>query len=323
MPVDSTSYDGLPQSPATAYLSLFSGTSSNPPEADFEEGQLLHDYVIGKVIGRGAFGTVREAYTIDNSTKQTFAMKIIKKPSNDPEAIQSTFSKEINIWKSLDHPNILKLINQFETDNFYYCVMEYTSEGSLLDRVRKEPLSIQLIIDLSFDLACALRYLHEDKYIIHRDVKLENCLIQTRSGRLSVLLCDFGMADFYSPSKHHDSCGQGSLPYAAPEVLLNQHPIYDPKLDVWSFGVVLYALAVGSLPFVHSFEPKLVTKIVNADWDRQMVWAQLGGDELQGDAATVYDFVELFSHIFVVDRHARWSIRKVCEHAIYKGKHIV
>lgn len=103
----------------------------------------------------------------------------------------------------------------------------------------------------------------------------------------------------------------GSLPYAAPELLSTAEPIYHPSVDIWSYGVVVYALLVGNLPFTHSFVPKLRGLIQNAQWDRELLKSKLGdGND---------DWVELLEKCLTVDPEERASIRQVLTSSVFES----
>ncbi|CCJ29222.1 unnamed protein product [Pneumocystis jirovecii] len=280
----STSYEHLQESPASHFLSLFSTTPPNIyPD---EEGQQIGKYIIGKPIAHGSYSIVKEAITIENGHKNVHAVKIVRKNINGKnDIVQAEIEKELEIWKLLDHPHILPLFSIEDTQFATFCFTIKFSGGTLYDILKKEKgygLSNSEAKKYSYQLASALRYLHQDIHLVHLDVKLENCLLDTselENNRL--LLCDFGMAEFISStvidnthnstsnnnSKLISTTTRGSLPYVSPEIISSGKTIKEASSDIWSYGILLHALITGTLPFTHMYSPLLQMQILKGDWD--------------------------------------------------------
>ncbi|KAI5811073.1 kinase-like domain-containing protein [Peziza echinospora] len=281
-------------SPANQFLSGWA--THKTPEPD-DEGQEVGAYVLGKQVGYGGFSVVKEVFTIKNGVKITRAVKIVRKKAHaldhENEKIQAEFDHEVSIWRYLSHPHILPLLEVYDTPFATYCFTRLTTSGTLFDLVKanRQGLSAYTAQKYSYQLASALRYLHEDVRILHRDIKLENCLIDVSNDEEgSLLLCDFGMAEQMPGSNDDDSDSdsssysggrrphklhgpsdtstsiKGSLSYASPEMMISPCPQISAATDMWAFGVVLYALHTGSLPFNHTFQPKLQMMIAKGDW---------------------------------------------------------
>lgn len=206
-------------SPAYQYLSRYGSASGQGAGTDGYLGEQIGNYVIGKLIGYGAFSQIREAVTFENDVKVLRAVKIVKKVNTSQstekmEQVQAEFDHEVTLWKLLDHPNILKLITVEEDDTAIYCFAEKISNGTLLDSVRrlKQKLAssdeqvvrtnaqnmIPTTLDYLRQITSALSYLHNTMHIVHRDFKLENCLMEKQAdGSTKIILCDFGMSAFY------------------------------------------------------------------------------------------------------------------------------
>ncbi|CAE7334779.1 CPK2 [Symbiodinium sp. CCMP2456] len=167
-------------------------------------------------------------------------------------------NREIRIMKSLDHPNILKLIDVFEDQRFIYLVMELCSGGELLDRIiTLGHLTEALASSLMGQILRAIRYVHAQG-VAHRDVKLDNFLIAEVATQLedsTVKLGDFGLAKYTGQGL---KTPVGAVSYAAPEVLSGD---YSAACDMWSCGVILYILLSGQQPFYGS-TPREVRKQV-------------------------------------------------------------
>lgn len=196
-----------------------------------------------KVIGNGFFGTVRVAVLRNNSSKK-FAVKTIYK-----EKIQKNLhllQRELEILKTLDHPNIVKFYETYQDEKFFHFVMEYCSGGELLERIsdvgflnEKEAASIMKKI------FSAVKYLHEHG-IVHRDLKPENFLFSHKGNDAEIKIIDFGLSRQFENIGLKMQTMVGTAFYVAPEILAGN---YDYRCDNWSLGVITYILLSGRPPF--------------------------------------------------------------------------
>lgn len=196
-------------------------------------------------IGTGAFAEVWLAK--HRRTGDTRAVKIFKKAELSEEEVNSrTVFMEVEILRSLDHPNVLKVYEYFENDENFYIVMEYCEGGDVFDRLAKAgTFTERYAARVMRYLLKGLCYLHS-KHVVHRDIKPENLLV-TNSGSyddFSIKIIDFNIATRKAQKKIHGVFG--TTDYMAPEVFRG---IYDEKCDLWSCGVVLYLMVSGNLPF--------------------------------------------------------------------------
>ena len=204
-------------------------------------------YKILDKLGSGSFGKVFLAQ--NKYTKEKVAMKEIKKANKDLLS-DGEIKDEIDILKSLDHPDIVRIIESFNTKDSYVLVTEYCEGGELYDQVRNQLSETQIAVIFK-QLLSGLAYLHSHN-IVHRDLKLENILIQeieksktTGEDLFNIKIIDFGTARIFDNKKKPQSI-VGSSYYIAPEVL-NQK--YGKECDLWSVGVILYMFIVGHAPF--------------------------------------------------------------------------
>ena len=139
----------------------------------------------------------------------------------------------------LDHPNVVKLIEIFDEDDYVYLVMELMQGGELFDRlVEKENYSEQEASEIIKPIVDAIRYCHSMN-IIHRDLKPENLLFATMDEGAVVKIADFGMGRFITPGEMATTaCGTPN--YLAPEIAAGV--AYDKTVDFWAIGVILYTL---------------------------------------------------------------------------------
>lgn len=163
--------------------------------------------------------------------------------------MQETLFGELDILKTLDHPNIIKLYDIFDYREFFYVVTEYCGGGELFAAVkRNHHFSEKDASGILKQLLSAVSYLHS-RNIVHRDLKPENIVFNTvvdtdfSKGRIKII--DFGTAEIVRKGKNL-TAKVGSPFYVAPEVLQQN---YNNKCDVWSCGVILYVLLSGYPPF--------------------------------------------------------------------------
>ncbi|ETI21219.1 hypothetical protein G647_07564 [Cladophialophora carrionii CBS 160.54] len=343
-----------PRSAASSYLRAFSmssgtnGEAGEPgPLACDAEGQTIgDDYVLGKQIGYGGFSTIKQVTQLQEGRHRVLAVKIVRrqidgKSEAENEEAQAEFEHEVELWRFLNHPNVLPLEAVYKLDDATFCFIPLNIGGTLFDLVRanRQGVPHELAKSYSYQLAAALRYLHLDARVVHRDVKLENCLIEPGSdgGPGLLRLCDFGMAEWlstdsmsgpsspefnnvdrpprkpYGPADTSTSAfAGGSLEYAAPEILKVANRIKDPgnaeraivspAVDIWAYGVCVYSMVVGSRPFHNAFQPRVVMAILAGDWNRALLAEKGGGDVEQ-----------LVSGCLDMDEGQRWDISRVID----------
>ncbi|PNJ00105.1 MARK1 isoform 1 [Pan troglodytes] len=184
-----------------------------------DEQPHIGNYRLQKTIGKGNFAKVKLARHV--LTGREVAVKIIDKTQLNPTSLQKLF-REVRIMKILNHPNIGEV--------FDYLV----AHGRMKEKEARAKFR---------QIVSAVQYCHQ-KYIVHRDLKAENLLLD---GDMNIKIADFGFSNEFTVGNKLDTfCG--SPPYAAPELF--QGKKYDgPEVDVWSLGVILYTLVSGSLPF--------------------------------------------------------------------------
>ncbi|KAL3158095.1 hypothetical protein ABBQ32_011699 [Trebouxia sp. C0010 RCD-2024] len=216
----------------------------------------LPGYSIGKTIGEGGFCKVRMG--VHDLSGQQVAIKVIDKLKLKETVDQRRIQREISILRRLTHGSIIQLLEIVETEHHIFLVMELAQGGSLLDFVRqRKRLAEPEACFFLQQIVHGLMHCH-DMEIVHRDVKLENILLDAAN---RIKLIDFGLAANTVPGKKLKvHCGSPS--YAAPEIVARR--LYDgPPVDVWSLGVVLYGMICGHLPFHASDNKKeLCQKII-------------------------------------------------------------
>jgi DNA-binding NarL/FixJ family response regulator/predicted Ser/Thr protein kinase len=239
--------------------------------------QIGNRYEIEKLIGSGAVGRVYLGRDIQ--TGEPVAIKELMSDwvARAPEAIER-FRREGEALRKLNHPNIVKVLATLEEDDQHYLVMEYVGGGSLADLLKRQPqLPIERVIAIGLELSDALSRAHH-LAIIHRDIKPGNILLAEDG---TPRLTDFGLAHIGSyPAL--TTVGQllGTFQYLSPEACQNQ-PL-DARADIWSFGVVLFEMLTGQLPFDGDSPIEIIHAIQNQPvpevrWYRKNAPAPLTG----------------------------------------------
>ncbi|KAK4520521.1 uncharacterized protein ATC70_008034 [Mucor velutinosus] len=269
------------KSPAASFLAGFAlspvPSQERQPLEDEQEGDEIDDYVLDKIIGYGGFATVRKGFRVSDGQK--VAIKIIRKNYTPLEQndIDLRLERELSIWKTLDHPNIVCLEKVLETDAATFLICDYCAKGSLLDKL-KSPMSEEEARSIFLQLCSGVRYLHEEAKVCHKDLKLENILIDQAN---NAKICDFGLAICQQPVKVNPAtnlplspdivndldCAAGSLAYAAPEQIKSAKAISCPSTDIWSLGVILYALVTARLPFADDYDLRLQQKVLDGQYE--------------------------------------------------------
>ncbi|XP_022904654.1 testis-specific serine/threonine-protein kinase 3-like isoform X2 [Onthophagus taurus] len=220
-----------------------------------------HGYYLGKTIGAGSYATVRLAHSDIHGGD--VAVKIVSKYTAPEDYLKKFLPREIEVVKGLKHPNLIRFLQAIETTHRVYICMEYAANGSLLDIIRRDTYIDETRARNWFrQLVDAIDYCHE-RGVVHRDIKCENLLMDDG---FNIKVSDFGFARGHLKN----SSGQnvlsetfcGSYAYASPEILkgVPYHPQFS---DVWSMGVVLYAMAFGRLPFDDTNYSLLLKQVSN------------------------------------------------------------
>ena len=212
--------------------------------AAIQNKSLFDKYEVKQKIGKGKFGLVKCG--INKETKMPVAIKIMAKKNMDKSDLELA-KVEIDILKISQHPNIIKLYDIYENENYIYIIMEYCSGGDLLSyfEYHEYELPESKVCEIIHKLSMAIYYLHSYG-IVHRDLKPENILMTDISDTADIRLLDFGLSKIVG---NEEKCTEpyGTLSFVAPEVL--QGKPYDKSVDLWSIGIITFLLLCGYLPF--------------------------------------------------------------------------
>ncbi|KAM3414503.1 Aurora kinase [Cercospora zeina] len=215
---------------ATSYQSLLSEFAASDLHS-------VGNYTLGRLIGKGSFGKVYLA-----QHKLTNGSKVVLKSAKKDDA---NLAREIHHHRQFLHPHIARLYEVIVTETLVWLVLEYCPGDELynylLNHGRMKPAKVQKIFT---QLVGAVNYVHM-KGCVHRDLKLENILLDKHQ---NVKLVDFGFTREYQGSTSYLQTWCGTVCYSAPEMLKGEKYAGE-KVDVWSLGIILYALLCGELPF--------------------------------------------------------------------------
>ncbi|KAI8097671.1 kinase-like domain-containing protein [Halteromyces radiatus] len=303
-------------------------------------------------VGDGAFSNVFKAR--DKETGQIVAIKIAQKHElNDKNNThlhpslkkrtkateRANILKEVQIMRGVNHPNIVKLNHFSESDDYYFLVLELCEGGELFHQIVKLTyFSEDLARHVIYQVASAVRYLHEECGVVHRDIKPENILIEPipiipskkpkvvfieedkvdegefihgkgGGGIGNVKLADFGLSKVIWDTDTLTPCG--TVGYTAPEVVTDQR--YSKSVDLWSLGVLLYTMLCGFPPFYDESIRSLTTKVMKGQYTFLSPW----WDPISKSAK------DLVSHLLCVDPNERYTIDQFFAHPWmqqYQGK---
>ena len=224
--------------------------------------EVATEYHLGKVLGRGQFGTTRIAES--KREGKVYACKsIAKRTLTCPEDIEDV-QREVQIMHHLKgHPNITYLRDTFEDRQNVHLVMDLCGGGELFDAiVKRGSYSEKDAASLIRTIVSVVAHCHSMN-VIHRDLKPENFLLESDGPDARILCTDFGLSVFFKPGQQFSDV-VGSAYYVAPEVLRKR---YGPEADIWSCGVILYILLSGVPPFWGETETQIFESILKADLD--------------------------------------------------------
>ena len=229
---------------------------STPPFKPQEPILVGRNYLVERTIGQGTFGKVKLA--LHTPTNEYVAIKILEKSQIQDNDEIFLLEKEINCLKALSHPNIIQIYEIIENTNNFYIVMEYASGGDLFNYiVQNKRLTEQEASYFYTQIIYGIEEMHKHK-ICHRDIKPENILL-TPNKTLKII--DFGLSSEYDTFLN-TPCG--SPYYASPEMIRGVK--YNGlSIDIWSSGIILYAMVCGYLPFDDNNHEKLFDKILQCN----------------------------------------------------------
>ena len=253
-------------------------------------------------IGKGTFSTVKLG--INKETKEKVAIKILEKKKILLKEDLERVKREINILKNFNNLNVIKVYEIYESKTRHYLIMEYCEKGELFNHiVENQKLENEEASYFYYQLINGLEYIHS-KGVVHRDLKPENLLI----GKGKILkIIDFGLSNYFN-GKNLLVTPCGSPCYASPEMVSGKK--YNGFcIDIWSTGIILYAMVCGYLPFEDPDNDVLFKKILKANLEFP--------DDLNDNV------IDLINKILVTNPDKRIKINEIKQHPFYlQGKDI-
>ena len=278
--------------------------SSQEKDSDSNREYKIGNYMVKYTLGQGTFGKVKLGIYIPNNEK--VAIKILEKNRIVEKDDEIRVKREFDMLAQFSHPNVILVAEIFESEDSYYSVMEFCEGGELFNYiVKKNRLSEDESAFFFYQLINGLEYIHS-LGIVHRDLKPENLLL-TSDHILKII--DFGLSNYFKTGqKNLLSTPCGSPCYASPEMVAGKK--YDGfKIDIWSCGIVLYAMLCGYLPFEDPDNEVLFKKILECKLDFPGYVNKLS--------------IDLIEKILVTDPEKRITIPDIKMHPFYlKGKAI-
>uniref|UniRef100_A0A452H7H3 5'-AMP-activated protein kinase catalytic subunit alpha-1 n=3 Tax=Gopherus TaxID=38771 RepID=A0A452H7H3_9SAUR len=293
----------LPQAPVSLWAiamrrlgSWFKMAAADKQKHEHGRVKIGH-YILGDTLGVGTFGKVKVGK--HELTGHKVAVKILNRQKIRSLDVVGKIRREIQNLKLFRHPHIIKLYQVISTPSDIFMVMEYVSGGELFDYICKNGrLDEKESRRLFQQILSGVDYCHRHM-VVHRDLKPENVLLDAH---MNAKIADFGLSNMMSDGEFlRTSCGSPN--YAAPEVISGR--LYaGPEVDIWSSGVILYALLCGTLPFDDDHVPTLFKKICDGIFYTPQYLNP--------------SVISLLKHMLQVDPMKRATIRDIREHEWFK-----
>lgn len=301
----------------------------NASRSKFPRYPGLERWELVEKMGDGAFSNVYRARDLEGNAGEV-AIKVVRK--YEMNSLQrANILKEVQIMKTLDHPNIVRLIDFSESRQYYYIILELAPGGELFHQiVRLTYFSEELSRHVIVQVAKALEYLHEERGTVHRDIKPENILFYPApfvpaknpkpkqpgeedkvdegefikgvgaGGIGQIKIADFGLSKIVWDNQTMTPCG--TVGYTAPEIVKDER--YSKSVDMWALGCVLYTLLCGFPPFYDESIEVLTEKVAKGQFTFLSPW----WDDISQSAQ------DLISHLLCVDPEKRFTIKEFLAH---------
>ena len=277
------------------YIKPHSRTPEKPYSTQrlLEKAKNIGQFILGEKLGEGTFGVVRLATHI--LTGEKVAVKILEKRKILEEADVTRIEREIKILKMLHHNNIVQLYSVTQTSTTIYLIMEYASGKELFDYIiLKKRLPEIEACKFYQQILSGIEYLHKLR-VVHRDLKPENLLLDSKK---DLKIADFGLSNLY-PNNELLKTACGSPCYAAPE-MINGKEYKGHLVDIWSSGIILFAMICGYLPFEDADNDVLYRKITEGRFSIPRYVSEQAKD--------------LLRKVLNVDPSKRYGIKQIKKH---------
>ncbi|KFY35782.1 hypothetical protein V494_05625 [Pseudogymnoascus sp. VKM F-4513 (FW-928)] len=233
-----------------------------PPSSDRPNGAT---YKTGKLLGKGGFAICHDGVLA--GTREKYALKIVKSVMPQKK-MEQKFQTELQIHSKMRHANIVQFHRAFTYQESTYIVLELCPNGSLMDMVKKRRFVTEPEVRFyTIQIAGAIKYMHS-KGIIHRDLKMGNIFLDKD---MNVKVGDFGLAALLMSGKDMTACRRttlcGTPNYIAPEILEKGKGGHDHAVDIWSLGIIIFAMLTGRPPFQSTTQEEIYRKAREREYD--------------------------------------------------------
>ncbi|XP_048510147.1 serine/threonine-protein kinase MARK1-like isoform X2 [Athalia rosae] len=246
------------------------------------------------------------------SSRGTVAVKVIDTSVIREDYVIKNLTREAKILSMLRHANIVRLYETIQCGSVYYLVIELATGGDLYTHIKNQPLGHldeKTAKVYGRQLVAALEHMHS-RGVVHRDLKMENIMLQD-ARKEQIKIVDFGLSNIYTgdnPLKTH--CG--SPEYAAPELFVVGKK-YGPEVDLWSLGVVFYAMATGRLPFQSPRDGQ-----TSSEERRRQLLVQINRGLTTAQKKSISsmssEYRNLINRLLMPVAHKRITIQELCFH---------
>ncbi|BAO37892.1 Cell cycle serine/threonine-protein kinase cdc5/MSD2 [Kluyveromyces marxianus] len=286
------------QPPQKKKKEKLSSLCKTPPSLIKTRGR---DYHRGHFLGEGGFA---RCFQMKDDKGKIFAAKTVAKLSIKSEKTRRKLLSEIQIHKSMKHPNIVQFTDCFEDDTNVYILLEICPNGSVMELLRqRKHLTEPEVRFCMIQIIGAIRYMHSRR-VIHRDLKLGNIFFDKDN---NLKIGDFGLAAVLANDKERKYTICGTPNYIAPEVLTGKHTGHSYEVDIWSIGVMLYALLFGKPPFQAKEVETIYERIKCRDFS------------FPADKPVSSDAKNLISHILQLNPAARPSLYEITDSVWFRN----
>ncbi|KAK9345798.1 kinase-like domain-containing protein [Lipomyces starkeyi] len=256
----------------------------------------------GIFLGEGGFA---RCFQIQDENLNVYAAKTIAKASLTSAKTRAKLLGEIKVHQSMDHPNIVKFVECFEDDVNVYILLEVCSNKTLMDmHRRRKRFTEQEARYFLIQILGAVKYMH-GRRVIHRDLKLGNIFLDHD---MNIKIGDFGLAALLLSDTDRKKTICGTPNYIAPEVLFGKEDGHSFEVDLWSVGIILYAMLIGKPPF-QSKEVNLIYKKIKAI-----------EYEFPDDIKISPEAKDLIQSLLNKDPNARPSLDQIADHSFFHGE---
>ncbi|CAK7223231.1 Cell cycle serine/threonine-protein kinase cdc5/MSD2 [Sporothrix curviconia] len=236
---------------------------TEPPSADRKDGAV---YQVGKLLGKGGFAVCYSGVLA--GTKKLYALKIVKKKMPTKMEQKRQFQTELQIHSKMRQANIVQFFRAFSFESSTYLVLELCPNGSLMDMIkRRKGVTEPEVRFYAVQIAGAIKYMH-NKGIIHRDLKMGNIFLDKN---MNAKIGDFGLAALLVTGRDMQTIRRttlcGTPNYIAPEILEKGKKGHDHMVDIWSLGIIMFAMLTSKPPFQSSTTDEIYRRAKERDYE--------------------------------------------------------